>query len=306
MHKVILESAAILTLLSLAVATASFVLVNLSPGDPLSTMGGDEPLPPDQVERLRTLYGLDRPLLGRYLDFLLAAPTLDYGVSMRFGLPVVEVLRGPILTTLSLVSLSVAASAASAWLLWRLGIEARGAIGRVVEGLAFSPSYAYAAAALVLAYWKLGVVSTMPEPTPGKLALVLTVATLSATPRLYLVFRRTVEEEFRGRGHLVTSLRAQGLSESVVRARLAAISAPSLATQVASQFALTLQAMVFVEPILGLPGLGFMLMEAVRSSDVPLLVGAFTAVGLASVMSNAAGHLAAGLLDPRLRGEWHG
>ncbi len=66
MHKVLLTTIGILMLIFL-VASIAFIIVNLIPGDPFSSMGGLQPLSPKEVKKLKALYGLDKPLIERYI-----------------------------------------------------------------------------------------------------------------------------------------------------------------------------------------------------------------------------------------------
>jgi peptide/nickel transport system permease protein len=72
-----------------AVATASFVMARLLPGDPARVIAGVEATP-DQVALLRRQLGLDRPLPLQYADYLGRLVHLDLGTSARFGSPVTE------------------------------------------------------------------------------------------------------------------------------------------------------------------------------------------------------------------------
>src|SRR4051794_18965419 len=71
----------------LGVATLVFALIHLVPGDPAQAMLG-EGAGADDIARLRTNLGLDRPLLVQYASFLRGASRGDLGKSFRSGQPV--------------------------------------------------------------------------------------------------------------------------------------------------------------------------------------------------------------------------
>ncbi len=75
-------------------AVMSFViygLIGLMPGDPIDLMVNADPnLTPADAERLRGLYGLDRPIAERYFNWLQAAASGDLGYSRLFAKPVVR------------------------------------------------------------------------------------------------------------------------------------------------------------------------------------------------------------------------
>ncbi len=124
-------------------------------------------------------------------------------------------------------------------------------------------------------------------------------------PRIYIIYSKVIEEEIFKRKELIRLLRAEGLSERIVRRRIAMTVLPSLVSQLASYYALMLQLQVFIEPIVGSPGLGYMLLTGIIECDIPLVVASFTLIGILSVLVVAVGYLVSGLLDPRLRNEWH-
>lgn len=83
-----LLAAAILVWLA---ATATFFAVHAAPGD-VTSYYLDPRVPASQIERLRSLYGLDRPLLEQYFAWLSSAARADFGVSPLHQRPVSEVL----------------------------------------------------------------------------------------------------------------------------------------------------------------------------------------------------------------------
>ena len=74
------------------VVTLVFVALNLAPGDPTSRLA-DPRVPTAQRERLREIYGLDRPVLERYGRWLRAAARGEWGLSVVYQRPVERVLR---------------------------------------------------------------------------------------------------------------------------------------------------------------------------------------------------------------------
>lgn len=87
--------------LLLGVATLIFVILNLAPGDPTAyyTSPG---VPPDVLEQLRRNFGLDQPLHIRYVRWLGAFVTGNFGYSFAQGRPVVDVILDALPSTLIL------------------------------------------------------------------------------------------------------------------------------------------------------------------------------------------------------------
>ena len=90
-------------------------LIGLMPGDPVDIMITSNPdLTPADAERLRALYGLDRPLVERYWNWLSAALAGDLGYSRVHPMPVMELLLPRLGNTLLLVGTSLVLAAAIA------------------------------------------------------------------------------------------------------------------------------------------------------------------------------------------------
>src|SRR6266545_4015592 len=86
-----------------------FLLMHIAPGDPVTLLLGDDATPAD-VERTRHEWGLDKPLLVQYWDFLSRAITGDFGRSLKFNESVMKLIgeRLPATLELAFVSLCIA------------------------------------------------------------------------------------------------------------------------------------------------------------------------------------------------------
>jgi peptide/nickel transport system permease protein len=86
-----------------------FLLMHLAPGDPISLLLGDDATQ-EEIERTRREWGLDKPILVQYAEFVSRAVRGDFGRSLKFGEPVVKLVfeRLPATVELALASLFVA------------------------------------------------------------------------------------------------------------------------------------------------------------------------------------------------------
>src|SRR5580704_18428299 len=107
----LVEIAAMLVLMSFAI----YALIGLMPGDPIDLMLGADPhLSSADVARLKALYGVDRPLIERYVAWAQAALSGNLGYSRLFSAPVATVLLPRLANSLVLLGTSfVVAFAAS-------------------------------------------------------------------------------------------------------------------------------------------------------------------------------------------------
>ena len=107
----IVESFVVIVLMSFVI----YGLMALMPGDPIDIMVQSNPdLTPEDAARLKALYGLDRPIVERYGNWLAAAAGGDFGYSRIHNRPVLEVLGPRLLNTLVLMGLTLLVSLAVA------------------------------------------------------------------------------------------------------------------------------------------------------------------------------------------------
>ncbi|MCB1400383.1 MAG: ABC transporter permease, partial [Rhodobacteraceae bacterium] len=94
----------------LGVSLIVFVMMALTPGDPVQIMIGDQAVTPEQEAAMRHDLGLDRPMAERFFVFLGNAVQGDFGQSFYHKRPVLDVIaeRLPATIELSLVALIVA------------------------------------------------------------------------------------------------------------------------------------------------------------------------------------------------------
>jgi peptide/nickel transport system permease protein len=317
-------------LVIVGVATLSFVVAQLLPGDPARMMLGPQASPAD-VTRARELYGFDRPLPVQYARFwgrlVHRGPSagdkdhrscaslglglhLDLGFSFFYRRPVVDLLstRAPrsaelalaaVLVQLALgVSLGLVAAArrGTRWDEAAIGISLLGVsaptflLGRVLQ--------------FVLAY-KLG---WLPYDgygaTPGEhlLSLVLPALTLGVFgSALYARLLRDELGTILAQDHVRTA-RAKGASGArvlVVHGLRNAL--VPVATIAALELGTLVGGAVVTERIFRWPGIGGLAVDALLNRDAPVIFGTVLFTSAAVVASMLVLDLVYAALDPRLR-----
>src|SRR5207245_9045108 len=93
----------------LGISFLVFLLMHLAPGDPVVLLLGDDATPAD-VARVRHEWGLDQSLPVQYWQFVSRAMVGDFGQSLKFGEPVLNLVfeRLPATVELAVVTLLVA------------------------------------------------------------------------------------------------------------------------------------------------------------------------------------------------------
>ena len=288
----------------LGVTLATFLMLHLTPGDPVTIMLGEFASASD-VARLRAELGLDRPILVQYLKFLGRAVRGDLGSSIRSRRPVQEEIaeRLPPTMLLALAAQVLAVCAGIA-----AGVTAAAArrpsvdsaiVAVTLVGLSM-PTFWSGLLLILLFSLTLG---WLPITASGGLrALILPAVTLAAPAAAVLarVTRASVLEVLRQ--DYVRTARAKGVSERLVVYRHALRNAliPVL-TVAALQFAGLVAGAVIVESVFSRPGLGRLAVTAILSRDFPLAQGIVLVVASMYVFVNVGVDLVYGVLDPRIR-----
>ncbi len=296
-----------------AVSFGVFLLVRLLPGDPVEVMLGTEAgMAPGIVEDLRRLYGLDRPVLVQYAEWLGQVVRGDLGHSLRSGQPVLaEVLRYlPVTLEIALLAILFAAVVGVP-----LGIAAAyrrqtwvdfGALGAGLLGLSL-PGFWFATLVILVGSrlfgWSppLSLPPFADDPLAHVGALVLPAVSLgSATAAFVLRMTRSSVLEVLGRDYVRTA-RSKGASEaSVVFRHVLRNALVPIVTVLGFQFGIVLGGSVAIEAIFTLPGIGLMLLNSVLQRDYPMVQGGVLYIALTFVLLNLAVDLLYRYLNPRV------
>jgi len=290
----------------LGVATLVFALIHLVPGDPAQAMLG-EGASLEEVQRLRTSLGLDRPLLAQYTGFLGGLVRGDLGTSFRYNTPVTQQITSRLGNT---AKLALAAMLVAILFAVPLGIIAAVFRGRAPDHAAMTlalagismPNFWLGPLLAILFAVYLG---WLPVSGTGSLAhLVLPAVTLGAALSAILarMTRASLLEELREL--YVLAARARGLSgaRAVLRHAFRNSLIP-VVTIIGLQFGAVLTGTIITETIFAWPGLGRLLIQAINFRDYPLVQGCILFIAVTYVLMNLLTDLTYGLLDPRIRYE---
>lgn len=284
-------------LLIAAVAAASFLLLEAAPGDFLTDLQANPAIPPATVQRMRADYALDAPWPGRLLFWFTSMLRGELGYSLAAQRPVAELLLPRAARTVWLAVVGLGA----AWVLG-LSLGALAAAGNrwmrpfgwVVSLLTAMPDLLISLAILHLAVRTRWI--AVSESLAGA-ALALALISLPAVYRHAAAAMSSVLRE-----PFVESARAHGLPEwRIWTGHILPAAANPLISLLGLSFASLLSASLMVEVILGWPGVGPLLLEAIGNRDHHVVLAAVVlSAGLLS-----AGNLLADLLlfaaDPRIR-----
>jgi peptide/nickel transport system permease protein len=296
----------------LVVATVTFVLIHLAPGDPASIIAGPDATP-DNVARLRHQLGLDESLpaqLFRWYGRLLRG---DLGDSIFLRRPVteaiVERLEPTVLltswATLIAVLLGVPAGIVSAR--YHNSAVDQSFMGLALVGLSIPNFLLGLLMILVFGVWLrwLPVAGYVPLDMglwPNARSLLMPAVSLGLVQSALIarITRSSMLDVLREQ--YILASRAKGLAERAVVYKHALKNAiiPTL-TVIGITFAILVGGAVVIETVFNIPGLGRLIISAVLRRDYPVIQGVVLVIAVTYTLINLAVDLVYLTLDPRIR-----
>lgn len=305
----LIESLAVLLVMSFVI----YGLIGLMPGDPIDLMvSGNPDLTPEDAARLRELYGLDRPIGDRYLEWLGGALTGDFGYSRLHARPVLEVLLPRLGNTVLLMGASFLLALALALPAGLIAaVRPRGAIDSAINLFAFAgislPPFWLAILLIILFAVTLGWLPAGGMPPAGAtpvdqlayLALPLATLTLATVGGIIRFVRAATIEALRQ--DYVRTAWAKGLSERQVVLRHVLRNAMiPVATIVALNFGTLFSGALITETMFGFLGMGKMIYDAILGNDFNLALVGLLLATLTTLLANLMADLCYVWLDPRI------
>lgn len=302
------QAAVTLLLLSFLV----YVLIGLMPGDPVDLMiAGNPHMTAEDAARLREIYGLDRPLLGRYSSWLFAALGGDLGYSRVYGLPVLDVIFPRMGHTLVLMGAAlmmtlVLAVPLGVWAAYRKDSVADRVIG--VTCLAGISLPAFWLGLLLIALfsvqleWLPAGAALDNAPLAERLkSMIMPVTTLTlASMAIYIRHLRSAMTDALRADHSRTA-RAKGCSETrVVWGHAFRAALPPLVTLFMLDLGTLFGGALTIETIFAWPGMGKLMFDAVMGNDYNLALCGFLILTAFVLLANLLADIAYGWLDARI------
>jgi peptide/nickel transport system permease protein len=305
--------------------TLNFLLPRMMPGDPAQALFArfQGRLEPAALEALTVTLGVSTAPLGeQYLTYLGQLTRGELGISLvYFPSPVSEVIAGGLGWTLflaggALVVAFTLGSALGALAAWRRGGWLDTIAPPLLSFLGAFPYFWLAMAAVWLLGFQLGWFPVRhaygPEVNPGfSLAFAASAVRHALLPGATMVLASlggwvlTMRNAMMGvlDDEPIRFAQARGLPPGRVFFHYGVRNAllPSL-TSFGMAFGFVLSGALLTEIVFAYPGQGYLLLQAVRGQDYPLLQGLFLTITLAVLAANALVDVVVVLLDPRTRG----
>jgi len=286
------------------VALITFVLARAAPGSPFDR-NEDRPLPPATIERLNSVYGLDKPIHEQFAVFLGNAVRFEFGSSLTRDRTVADIVMQefPVSAQLGVQALLLALVVALP-----LGIISALRQNTAVDygSLLFAtvgttiPSFVLAIFAIYVFAVNLHVLPVFGWGTPDKMVLPTVILSLGPMAFLTRITRASMLEAIRQ--DYVRTARAKGLREQTVIVVHAMKNAMIPVATVLGPFAAFLITGSFlIETVFSVPGLGREFVRSILGRDYPVIMAVFLLFAFLIAVANLTVDLVYGLLDPRIK-----
>ncbi|MFX4219790.1 MAG: ABC transporter permease [Thalassobaculum sp.] len=290
-------------LVSLTVSALVFSLLYLS-GDPATALAGERASQAD-IMAIRAAYGFDQPVYIQYFKWLAGAVQGEFGESVYFRLPVIDLILERLPVTMMLgVSAMIFALALSIPLgvlaaMYPNSLIDRAALLLAVVGQAL-PSFWFALMLIVLfAYW-IPILPASGSDSWEHFVLPTIVLGYYATPAFMRLTRTGLLDVLSS--DYVRTARAKGLRPAKVlfkhALRNAIIPVVSLA---AVQFGFMLTGSIIIETVFALHGAGFLAWESISRSDFPTVQAVLLLFSWFYIILTFLADLLNAWLNPRIR-----
>ena len=298
-----------LTLFLISIVT--FGVFQILPGDPAAIILGPD-ADPLQLEAMRQSLHLDTPILTRYIDWVVNALKGDLGISLRFHMPVGELLlsRIPVTASLALITLFLTLLIGLPLGLFIVRYEVSlGKIMSILSQISIAiPSFWMGILLILLFSITLGLlpsggyVTFTASPIGWLESLFLPGLSISLGTSAILIryLKASMLDELPKL--YVQTARSKGLSEKIVINKHVFKNALIPTITILGMLVIDiLGGSIITENVFNLPGLGNLIIAAINSRDLPLIQGLTLYLGMIVAILNFVVDILYSVIDPRIR-----
>lgn len=285
------------------VSLVVFFMVRLK-GDPVSVMA-PETFNQQQIEELRRAWGFDKPLWEQYVTFLRKAVTGDFGKSIAYRIPAMELVTQRLLWTYVLALSSAAVALVVAIPLGMVSAVYRGTFVDLLSTVLASigramPAFWLGLMLMLIFSVNLRLLPAYGAERPASLimpALALGTGMAATLSRL----TRSAMLETLGQDYIRTAY-SKGLTKRLVVVRHALRNALiPVVTAFGLQLGWLLGGAVIVESVFSWPGLGRLMIDSINLRDITVIQAGLLWFATSFVLINLAVDVLYTFLDPRVR-----
>lgn len=317
MSQYILRRLALIPILLLGITMLDFAFINLTPGDPVTAITDPNEmrgLDPAAVEARREQLGLNKPLAVRYVIWMKEMATGNLGYSLIKSQPVARMMGEGLKNTLLLMTLALVVSAVIGIVFGILSaIKQHTFVDYILTTFAFvgvgMPSFFFALILILVGALQLGWFPTSGIVTPGDgslpdrlkhMVLPLIALAITGCGSIMRYMRSSLIEVMNE--DYITVARAKGLTSTKVVTRHAVRNALlPIITVLGLRIPHLFSGAVVIESIFSIPGIGSILVEAMKTKDYPVIMGGVLMTGVLVLVSSLIADMLYAVADPRIR-----
>jgi peptide/nickel transport system permease protein len=301
----------------LIISFVLFAVLSLAPGDPLSQFAANPSVPPEVRDNIRRSLGLDDPWPLRYVKWLFAVAHGDWGFSFGSRIPVWDLIKLRIPSTLAVVGVAYVISLVLALPIGIFSaIKQYSLFDHIATTFAFIgfsvPTFFTGLLLIIFLSVKLNLLpfiydSTLQVRDLGSFGLQVKQ---SLMPVLVLALFQTATLVRYTRASMLENLpqdyvrtaRAKGLAEtSVINRHVVRNSLIPVVTLIALSAPAVFSGAIITEQIFRVPGIGSLLITSIQNNDIPVIMAITFTFSFLVVIFNMIADVMYGVLDPRIR-----
>ncbi len=299
----------------LIITAVVYLLLSLAPGNAVDSMASSAQMSQEEIEQLRASYGLDKPIVVRYVNWLADFLKGDWGTSYSGNQSVAHIISQRVISSLTLTCSGLLLALIIGLPLGILaGTKPYSAIDNIASVIAYIgtaiPSFFLSLAVIYVVALQLGLTPTQGMYTAGQahtfpdlLKHLILPASMVAIQLLggFIKQARNGMMEVLNEEYIKTA-RAKGISERkvIVKHAFRNTLAPII-TQVTLSVPYLIGGAVVTEQIFSWPGLGSLMVTSITNRDYPVVMGITVLVAIVVLVANIISDLVYAALDPRVK-----
>lgn len=313
MCKYIIKRLLMLIPVIIGVTFIVFFILNLAPGDPAAVILGDQ-ASAEALAMKREELGLNDPLLVRYGNYMLGLLHGDLGTSYKNNLDVWSQVmeRFPntvilaIASILVTVAIGVPIGIISAKHQYSMLDNVTTVLGLIGQAM---PNFWFGLLMVIIFSLKLGWLPSQGMGSGGLIpllkSLVLPALTLGtgAAASILRMTRSSMLEVIRQ--DYIDTARAKGISEKTITYRHMLKNALiPIITAIGLQVGTLLGGAMLTETVFSWPGLGRLMVDSIKSKDIPLVLGSVIFLAIMFTVVNLVVDIIYAFVDPRIKSQY--
>src|SRR5919202_1137199 len=301
----------------LLISFVLYAVLSLAPGDPLSQFAANPSVPPEVRENIRRSLGLDQPWPVRYVKWLIALAQGDWGYSFASRIPVWDLIKLRIPSTLAVVGVAYLISLLIAIPIGILSaVKQYSIFDHIATSFAFIgfsvPTFFTGLLLIIILSVKLQWLPFIYDSTLQvrdldtfglqlkQSIMPIVVLALFQTATLVRYTRASMLENLPQ--DYVRTARAKGVAEAhVIQRHVVRNSLIPVVTLIAISAPAVFSGALITEQIFRVPGIGALLVTSIQNNDIPVIMAITFTFSILVVFFNLVADLMYGVLDPRIR-----